>query len=59
MRGVISLAAAFALSFVSNDGSAFPGRNYILFLTFQCDHRDARFFKDIRKLGIEDDGSTD
>jgi len=34
MRGVISLAAAFALPFVLNDGSPFPGRNYILFFTF-------------------------
>ena len=34
MRGVISLAAAFALPFVLDDGSAFPGRNYILFFTF-------------------------
>src|SRR5207245_10598010 len=34
MRGVISLAAAFALPFVLPDGRPFPGRNYILFLTF-------------------------
>lgn len=34
MRGVISLAAAFALPFALADGSAFPARNYILFLTF-------------------------
>jgi Na+/H+ antiporter len=34
MRGVISLAAAFALPFALNDGSPFPARGYILFLTF-------------------------
>jgi Na+/H+ antiporter len=34
MRGVISLAAAFALPFSLRNGSAFPARNYILFLTF-------------------------
>jgi len=34
MRGVVSLAAAFALPLALTDGAAFPGRNYILFLTF-------------------------
>jgi CPA1 family monovalent cation:H+ antiporter len=34
MRGVVSLAAAFALPFALMDGSPFPARNYILFLTF-------------------------
>ncbi|HEY2567743.1 MAG TPA: Na+/H+ antiporter [Candidatus Udaeobacter sp.] len=34
MRGVVSLAAAFALPLVLPNGSPFPGRNYILFLTF-------------------------
>jgi monovalent cation/hydrogen antiporter len=34
MRGVISLAAAFALPFSLSNGAAFPARNYILFLTF-------------------------
>jgi len=34
MRGVVSLAAAFALPFVLSDGSPFPGRDYILLLTF-------------------------
>ena len=34
MRGVVSLAAAFALPFLLPNGSPFPGRNYILFLTF-------------------------
>jgi Na+/H+ antiporter len=31
---VVSLAAAFALPYVLPNGSPFPGRNYILFLTF-------------------------
>lgn len=34
MRGVISLAAAFALPFALPNGSPFPARNYILFFTF-------------------------
>ena len=34
MRGVVSLAAAFSLPYVLPDGGEFPGRNYILFLTF-------------------------
>ena len=58
MRGVISLAAAFALPFT------FPGRNYILFLTF-CVILTTLVFQGltlpllIRKLGITGDGSTD
>ena len=34
MRGVVSLAAAFALPLALTDGTMFLGRNYILFLTF-------------------------
>jgi len=34
MRGVISLAAALALPLTLRDGSPFPGRDLILFLTF-------------------------
>jgi CPA1 family monovalent cation:H+ antiporter len=34
MRGVVSLAAALALPLTLGDGSPFPGRNLILFLTF-------------------------
>lgn len=34
MRGVVSLAAALALPVVLEDGSAFPQRNLIVFLTF-------------------------
>jgi NhaP-type Na+/H+ or K+/H+ antiporter len=64
MRGVVSLAAAFALPFVLNDGRPFPGRDYILFLTF-CVILTTLVFQGltlpfvIRKLGIKDDGATD
>jgi CPA1 family monovalent cation:H+ antiporter len=34
MRGIVSLAAAFALPFRLPDGTPFPGRDMILFLTF-------------------------
>jgi len=34
MRGVVSLAAALALPLTISDGSAFPFRNLILFITF-------------------------
>src|SRR6266849_4503376 len=64
MRGVVSLAAAFALPFALNDGRAFPGRDYILFLTFSVILTTLVFQgltlpALIRKLGIKDDGSTD
>jgi Na+/H+ antiporter len=64
MRGVISLAAAFALPFTLPDGSPFPGRNYILFFTF-CVILTTLVGQGltlpflIRKLGIKDDGVTD
>ncbi len=34
MRGVVSLAAAFAIPFATDAGRTFPGRDLILFLTF-------------------------
>ncbi|WP_406383815.1 Na+/H+ antiporter [Streptomyces sp. NBC_01618] len=34
MRGVVSLAIAFSIPFVTSDGHAFPARNLVLFLTF-------------------------
>src|ERR1700730_17619767 len=64
MRGVVSLAAAFALPFTLLDGSPFPARNYILFLTF-CVILTTLVLQGltlpliIRKLGIEPDRSTD
>ncbi len=64
MRGVISLAAAFALPFTLPGGRPFPGRNYILFFTFCVilttlvgQGLSLPFL--IRKLGIHDDGVTD
>jgi Na+/H+ antiporter len=64
MRGVVSLAAAFALPIVLTDRHPFPGRNYILFLTF-CVILTTLVFQGltlpilIRKLGVEDDGAID
>lgn len=64
MRGVVSLAAAFALPIVLADRQPFPGRNYILFLTF-CVILTTLVFQGltlpilIRKLGVEDDGVID
>lgn len=34
MRGVVSLAAAFAIPILTSSGEAFPGRDLVLFLTF-------------------------
>ncbi len=34
MRGVVALAAANSLPLTLNDGSAFPQRSFIIFLTF-------------------------
>ncbi|MFB6874237.1 Na+/H+ antiporter [Streptomyces sp. NPDC056323] len=34
MRGVVSLAIAFSIPFAMSDGSPFPARNLVLFLTF-------------------------
>jgi len=64
MRGVVSLAAAFALPFALNDGRAFPGRDYILFLTFSVILATLVFQgltlpTLIRKLGVRGDGATD
>jgi CPA1 family monovalent cation:H+ antiporter len=64
MRGVVSLAAAFALPYTLTDGRSFPGRDYILFLTF-CVILATLVLQGltlpivIRMLGIKDDGSTD
>ena len=64
MRGVVSLAAAFALPLVLDNGRAFPGRSDILFLTF-CVILTTLVFQGltlpllIRGLGIVDDGAAD
>jgi hypothetical protein len=64
MRGVVSLAAAFALPYILPGGSPFPGRNYILFLTFSvilvtllCQGLTLPIV--IQKLCIKADDSTD
>ncbi len=64
MRGVVSLAAAFALPLVLNNGQPFPGRSYILFLTFSVILTTLVFQGLtlpllIKGLGIEDDGAVD
>jgi monovalent cation/hydrogen antiporter len=64
MRGVVSLAAAFALPLTLSDGNPFPGRNYILFLTFSVILatlvlQGLSLPLVIRKLGITDDGEAD
>ena len=64
MRGVVSLAAAFALPLTLSDGKSFPGRNYILFLTFSVILttlvlQGLSLPLLIRKLGITYDGEAD
>jgi monovalent cation/hydrogen antiporter len=62
MRGVISLAAALALPLYTYDGTPFPQRDLILFLTF-CVILTTLVVQGlslpalIRALGVEDDGS--
>jgi CPA1 family monovalent cation:H+ antiporter len=61
MRGVVSLAAALALPLTLSDGSPFPGRDYILFITF-CVILATLVLQGlslpvlIRQLGVVDDG---
>jgi CPA1 family monovalent cation:H+ antiporter len=64
MRGVVSLAAAFALPFTIGDRGPFPGRNYLLFFTFSVILatlvlQGLTLPLVIRVLGIRDDGLTD
>ncbi len=64
MRGVVSLAAAFALPLLLGNRQPFPGRSYILFLTF-CVILTTLVFQGltlpvlIHKLGVKDDGVID
>jgi Na+/H+ antiporter len=64
MRGVISLAAALALPLNTANGTPFPGRDLILFLTF-CVILATLVVQGltlpllIRALGLEDDGSQE
>ena len=61
MRGVVSLAAALAVPLTLLDGSPFPGRDYILFITF-CVILATLVLQGlslpvlIRRLGVVDDG---
>jgi Na+/H+ antiporter len=61
MRGVVSLAAALAVPLTLSDGSPFPGRDYILFVTF-CVILATLVLQGlslpalIRRLGVVDDG---
>ncbi len=64
MRGVVSLAAAFALPLVTQSGAAFPGRALIVFLTFcvifvtlVLQGLSLPFL--IHRLGLKDDGGAD
>jgi CPA1 family monovalent cation:H+ antiporter len=64
MRGVVSLAAALALPLTRGDGSAFPGRDLILFLTFvvilaTLVVQGLTLPLLIRWLGVKDDGSME
>jgi len=64
MRGVVSLAAALALPLTIQNGSPFPGRDLILFLTFTVILatlvvQGLSLPPLIRWLGVEDDGSAE
>jgi Na+/H+ antiporter len=64
MRGVVSLAAALALPLKRNDGSPFPGRDLILFLSFviilaTLVVQGLSLPPLIRWLGVEDDDSLE
>jgi Na+/H+ antiporter len=64
MRGVVSLAAALALPLVVADGSPFPGRDLILFLTFvvilvTLVVQGLSLPHLICWLGVQDDGSSE
>ncbi len=63
MRGVLSLAAALALPLTRQDGTVFPGRDLILFLTFTVILvtlvvQGLSLPPLIRWLGVKDDGSS-
>jgi CPA1 family monovalent cation:H+ antiporter len=64
MRGVVSLAAALALPLTIRDGSPFPGRDLILFLTFivilvTLVVQGLSLPPLIRWLGVKDDGAME
>jgi monovalent cation/hydrogen antiporter len=63
MRGVVSLAAALSVPLTLSNGSPFPGRDYVLFITF-CVILATLVLQGlslpvlIRRLGVVDDGLT-
>jgi monovalent cation/hydrogen antiporter len=64
MRGAVSLAGALALPLQTDAGTAFPGRDLVLFLTFSVIlvtlvGQGLTLPLVIRVLGIEDDGVDD
>jgi Na+/H+ antiporter len=64
MRGVVSLAAALALPDTIQNGSPFPGRDLILFLTFivilvTLIVQGLSLPPLIRRLGVKDDGAME
>jgi CPA1 family monovalent cation:H+ antiporter len=64
MRGVVSLAAALALPLTIQDGSPFPARDLILFLTFivilaTLVVQGLSLPPLIHRLGIKDDGAVE
>lgn len=64
MRGVVSLAAALAIPLTVADGSPFPGRDLILFLTFTVIVatlvvQGLTLPTLIRWLGVKDDGAAE
>ncbi len=64
MRGVVSLAGAFALPLALPGGRPFPGRDYILFVAFAVIlvtlvFQGVTLPLLIRKLGVPRDGETD
>lgn len=63
MRGVVSLAAALALPMTISSGAHFPGRNYIIFLSFSVIlvtlvAQGLTLPLLIRVLGVKDDGES-
>ena len=64
MRGVVSLAAALALPFTLQNGSPFPGRDLILFITFDVILvtlvvQGLSLPLILRWLGVKDDGAAE
>jgi CPA1 family monovalent cation:H+ antiporter len=64
MRGAVSLAAALAIPIYTDAGAPFPGRDYIIFLTFAVILgtlvvQGLTLPAMVRLLGLEDDGTAE